>query len=88
MVFYNCPIHLKAVRRYILAMEQALHDMGRRVEAHERRIEKLESQTRKNSHNSSKPPSSDPPVSTKKRKQKKRRQSKGGKSPGLRGAVV
>lgn len=68
----------EAVRHYILALEQALHDMGQRVEVHEKRIEKLETQTRKNSHNSSKPPSSDPPFSKQKRKQKKSQRSKGG----------
>ena len=68
----------EAVRQYILALEQAVHDMGHRVEAHEKRIEKLEIQSRKNSRNSSKPPSSDPPFSKKKRKQKKSQRKKGG----------
>jgi transposase len=49
-----------------------------RGEAHEKRIEKLEVQTQKNSRNSSKPPSSDPPFSKKKRKQKKSKRAKGG----------
>ena len=57
------------VRQYIMALERMLHDMQQRVQAHEKRIEKLEIQTSKNSHNSSKPPSSDPPFSKKKRKQ-------------------
>jgi transposase len=61
-----------------MALEQTLHDMQQRVEAHEKRIEKLEVRTRKNSHNSSKPPSSDPPFGRQKRKQKKSKRSKGG----------
>ncbi len=59
------------VRNYIMALERTLYDMNRRVEAHEKRIEKLENQNNKNSHNSSKPPSSDPPFKRKKRTQKK-----------------
>jgi transposase len=53
------------VRHYIMALEQTLSDMQQRIVAHEKRLEKLEVRTRKNSHNSSKPPSSDPPFSTK-----------------------
>jgi transposase len=52
--------------------------MQQRVESHEKRIETLEVQTKKNSHNSSKPPSSDPPFRRKKRKQKKSKRAKGG----------
>jgi len=66
------------VRQYILALEQALADLQQRLEVHEKRIEKLEVRTGKNSHNSSKPPSSDPPFSRKKRKQKKSKNPKGG----------
>ena len=66
------------VRHYIMALERALHDMNSRVETHEKRIEKLEAQTNKNSHNSSKPPSSDPPFKRKKRTQKKSKRAKGG----------
>jgi transposase len=66
------------VRQYILALEQALHDLQQRLEVHEKRIEKLEVRTGKNSHNSSKPPSSDPPFARKKRKQKKSKNPKGG----------
>ena len=66
------------VRHYIMALERALNDMQMRVETHEKRIEKLEVQTKKNSHNSSKPPSSDPPFNRQKRKQKKSKRSKGG----------
>jgi len=66
------------VRHYIMALERTLHDMQQRVEAHEKRIEMLEVRTRKNSHNSSKPPSSDPPFGRQKRKQKKSKRSKGG----------
>jgi transposase len=66
------------VRHYIVALERSLHDMQQRVEAHEKRIEKLEVRTRKNSRNSGKPPSSDPPFARKKRKQKKSNNTKGG----------
>jgi transposase len=68
----------ETVRHYILSLEQTLYDMQQRGEAHEKRIEKLEVQTQKNSRNSSKPPSSDPPFSKKKRKQKKSKRAKGG----------
>ncbi len=78
--FSDLDWHLtpEAVRRYILYLEQALHDMQQRVESHEKRIEKLEVQTKKNSHNSSKPPSSDPPFTRKKRTKKKSTNAKGG----------
>lgn len=66
------------VRQYIVALEQMIHNLQLKVAAHEKRLEKLEVQTRKNSHNSSKPPSSDPPFSRKKRKQKKSKRAKGG----------
>jgi hypothetical protein len=66
------------VRQYIMALERTLFDMEQRIAAHEQRLEKLEVRTRKNSHNSSKPPSSDPPFNRKKRKQKKSKRSKGG----------
>ena len=59
------------VRHYIMALERMLFDMEQRIATHEKRLEKLEVRTRKNSHNSSKPPSSDPPFARKKRKQKK-----------------
>lgn len=68
----------EAVRRYITHLEQTLDKMQQRVESHEKRIEKLEVQTKKNSRNSSKPPSSDPPFAKKKRKQKKSKRAKGG----------
>jgi transposase len=61
----------ETVRQYIVLLEQKLHHMQLMVQAHETRIEKLEVQTEKNSHNSSKPPSSDPPFNRKKRKSKK-----------------
>jgi len=66
------------VRHHILNLERALHDMQQQVELLEKRVEKLEVQNKKNSHNSSKPPSSDPPFARKKRKQKKNKRSKGG----------
>ena len=70
----------EAVRQYILVLEKALHEMDQRIEANEKRIDKLETQNRKNSHNSSKPPSSDPPFSKKKRNQKKSKGKKGGQT--------
>jgi len=78
--FSDLDWHLipQAVRLYILSLEQRLRDMQQIVETHDKRIEKLEVQTQKNSHNSSKPPSSDPPFDRKKRKQKKSKQTKGG----------
>jgi transposase len=66
------------VRHYIMALERTLFDMEQRIAAHEKRLEKLEVRTRKNSHNSSKPPSSDPPFSRKKRTQKRSKKAKGG----------
>lgn len=68
----------ETVRHYILYLEQALYKMQQRVESNEKRIEKLEVRTQKNSRNSSKPPSSDPPFSKQKRKQKKSKRRKGG----------
>jgi transposase len=67
-----------AVRLYILHLEQRLADLQQRVESNEKRIEKLEVKTRKNSHNSSKPPSSDPPFDRTKRKHKKSKKTQGG----------
>ncbi|BBO71408.1 hypothetical protein DSCA_53380 [Desulfosarcina alkanivorans] len=66
------------VRHYIMALERTLFDMEQRIALHEKRLEKLEVRTRKNSHNSSKSPSSDPPFARKKRKQKKSKKAKGG----------
>ena len=66
------------VRQYIMALERTLFDMEQRIAANEKRLEKLEVRTRKNSHNSSKPPSSDPPFARKKRTRKKSKKPKGG----------
>jgi len=66
------------VRHHILNLERALHDMQEQVELLEKRVEKLEVQSNKNSRNSSKPPSSDPPFAKQKRKQKKSKRAKGG----------
>ena len=68
----------ETVRHYILSLEHTLYDMQQRVGSHEKQIEKLEAQTRKNSRNSSKPPSSDPPFNKPKRKKKKSKRKKGG----------
>ena len=66
------------VRQHILNLERTLFEMQQQVKLLEKRIEKLEVQSNKNSHNSSKPPSSDPPFSRKKRKKKKSKRSRGG----------
>ena len=66
------------VRHYIMALERMIFDMEQRIAVHEKRLEKLEVQNRKNSHNSSKPPSSDPPFTRKKRTRKKSKKAKGG----------
>ena len=66
------------VRQHILNLERLLFEMQQQVKLLEKRIEKLEVQSNKNSHNSSKPPSSDPPFSRKKRKKKKSKRSRGG----------
>ncbi|RJQ26364.1 IS66 family transposase, partial [Candidatus Parcubacteria bacterium] len=78
--FSDLEWHLtpQTVRLYILHLEQRLHDMQQIIETHEKRIEKLEVKTRKNSHNSSKPPSSDPPFDRTKRKHKKSKKTQGG----------
>lgn len=57
-----------------------LHEVEKRIESHEKRIETLEVKNKKTSHNSSKPPSSDPPFARKKRKQKKSGKDKGGQA--------
>lgn len=66
------------VRRYILLLERTLDEVQEQIKSHEQRIEKIETQNKKNSHNSSKPPSSDPPFARKKRKQKTSKRHKGG----------
>jgi transposase len=68
----------QTVRQYIVSLERTIHEMQQRVEIHEKRIEKLEVRTQKDSHNSSKPPSSDPPFARKKRQQKKNGRARGG----------
>jgi transposase len=66
------------VRHYIMALEQTLSRYGTADRSPRKALEKLEVRTRKNSHNSSKPPSSDPPFSRKKRTRKKSKKAKGG----------
>jgi transposase len=68
------------VRRYIVYLEQTLLALQAQARDHEKRIEKLEVQTKKNSQNSSKPPSSDSPFdrSARKKKSKKSKRAKGG----------
>ena len=66
-----------SVRRYILTLEQALDLVRQQVANNEKRIEKLETQTQKNSQNSSKPPSSDSPFKRGDRKKKDKKKQTG-----------
>lgn len=66
------------VRQYVIHLERMINVIQEKVEAHDKRIEDLEAQRKKDSHNSSKPPSSDPPFARKKRKQAKSEKPKGG----------
>jgi transposase len=58
------------VRRYILYLEQIVAALQQQARDHEKRIEKLEVQSKQNSRNSSKPPSSDSPFDRASRKKK------------------
>lgn len=66
------------VREYILYLERLVGQMQQRLEAVEKRTEKLEARTRMNSQNSSKPPSSDSPFNKQKKKTKKSKTKRGG----------
>jgi transposase len=59
------------VREYIIYLERLIGQMQQRLDAVEKRTEKLEARTRMNSQNSSKPPSSDSPFNKQKKKTKK-----------------
>ena len=59
------------VRAYIIHLEQVIGQMQQRLDLLEKRTEKLEVESKKNSQNSSKPPSSDSPYSKPKKKTKK-----------------
>ena len=80
--FTDLEWHLtpEPVRRYIIYLEQALATLQQQAIDHEKRIEKLEVKTDKNSQNSSKPPSSDSPFdrASRKKKSKKSKRAKGG----------
>lgn len=65
------------VRQYIILLEGAILQLQQQDELLEKRIEKLESQTKKNSQNSSKPPSSDSPYKKKKKKDKNSKRKQG-----------
>jgi transposase len=65
------------VRQYILQLEAAILKLQQQDKLLEKRIEKLESQTKKNSQNSSKPPSSDSPYKKKKKKAKNSKRKQG-----------
>jgi len=66
----------ESVKRYIQYLEQTMGSLSAKVEQLEKRTEKLEVQTRKNSQNSNKPPSSDSPF------KKVSKESKEGRSRG------
>jgi transposase len=66
------------VREYIIYLEQLIGQMQQRLDAVEKRTEKLEVRTRMNSQNSSKPPSSDTPFNKQKKKTKKSKNKRGG----------
>lgn len=65
------------VRAYIVYLEQLIGQMQQRLDLLEKRTEKLEVQSKKNSQNSSKPPSSDSPYSKPKKKNKKSKRKRG-----------
>lgn len=65
------------VRQYIAQLESALLEMQQQMGQLEKRTEKLEIQTKKDSRNSNKPPSSDSPYKKNKKKTKKRKRNKG-----------
>jgi transposase len=67
----------ESVKRYIQYLEQTMGSLSGKVEQLEKRTEKLEVQTRKNSQNSNKPPSSDSPFNKVKKKAKKSKRKKG-----------
>lgn len=66
------------VKQYILHLERTLDTVTDQLREVDKRVEKLEVRTQKNSKNSSKPPSSDSPFNKPKRKKKKSKRSKGG----------
>jgi transposase len=66
------------VREYIIYLERLIGQMQQRLDAVEKRTEKLEARTRMNSQNSSKPPSSDSPFNKQKKKTKKSKTKRGG----------
>ena len=65
------------VRAYIVHLEQIIGQMQQRLDLLEKRTEKLEVESKKNSQNSSKPPSSDSPYSKPKKKSKKSNRKRG-----------
>ena len=67
----------ESIKRYIQYLEQTTVSLSAKVEQLEKRTEKLEVQTRKNSQNSNKPPSSDSPFKKVKKKAKKSKRKKG-----------
>ena len=74
------------VRQYIISLENELRALNNQTVKLEKKNEKLDKQTRRNSTNSSKPPSSDPPYNKPKRKKSKGERKPGGQNghPGHR----
>jgi transposase len=66
------------VREYIIYLERLIGQKQQRLDAVEKRTEKLEARTRMNSQNSSKPPSPDSPFNKQKKKTKKSKTKRGG----------
>jgi len=65
------------VREYIIHLEKTIFGLQQQLGKLEKRTEKLEIQTQKNSQNSSKPPSSDSPFDKPKQKTKKSKRKRG-----------
>ncbi len=66
-----------SIKQYIISLEHTIALLIKKVEALEKRTEKLESSVNKNSQNSSKPPSSDSPFKKPENKRKKSKRKKG-----------
>ena len=65
------------VKRYIIELENALHQLQNRQDKLEKRTDKLEARLNQNSQNSSKPPSSDGPFKRPKQKSTKGKRNRG-----------
>jgi hypothetical protein len=72
----------EAVREYISHLEQIIGQMQQRLELMEKHTEKLETRSRMNSQNSSKPPSSGSPRYKPTKKTQKSKTRRAGQSSG------